>query len=330
MPPKVSERQLVIPGESVGVIHLKMTMAEVKAKLGEPKESKEQKDFIYWYYASKNWERVLAIKFKRTSEAGLGARVNSIEFNSPEFRLGTGNTVVHETSFYRNLPNWKESPAKFGRGTVLFEYRDRGLYVFADCDPNYSIAAIQDPGSGNIYSPDEKILERPVPPTDHPIPMVIDVGGGEGKFEISMSVVTKDKRRKLGSISAKKIGGTSKEIELADCEDPYQFSSGNGEFKCVADFIDTGDYNFDGYLDFSFLKDQSGSDANSTECYFLYDKKTKTFRYSADLSALVNADFDPKTKTISTHSTCGADCFEDETYKVINGVLQRAPVKSDQ
>ena len=80
------------------------------------------------------------------------------------------------------------------------------------------------------------------------------------------------------------------------------------------DSFEFGDYNFDGYEDFS-LDEGYGSLDNRSCWYFLFDPETKTFFLSGFYGA--NLEFHSDTKTITSRSRCcaGAQIFF-HTYKL--------------
>lgn len=83
--------------------------------------------------------------------------------------------------------------------------------------------------------------------------------------------------------------------------------------------ISTGDFNFDGVLDFSIFE-TSYSGANSSSLYYLYDKKSSKYIESGFTG--ISLEFDPKTKRIYERNQCcaGTQIMTAE-YKVVNNKM---------
>ncbi|MGL5336209.1 MAG: XAC2610-related protein [Enterovibrio sp.] len=81
---------------------------------------------------------------------------------------------------------------------------------------------------------------------------------------------------------------------------------------CLHNDLNVGDYNFDGFEDFSVFG-EAYSGPNTTSLYFLYDPDSKKFTYSKQLS-LISLAFDPATKTIISTNQSGPSITVD-TYK---------------
>lgn len=81
----------------------------------------------------------------------------------------------------------------------------------------------------------------------------------------------------------------------------------------LADIFCIDDYNFDGFDDFSLLRD-CGALGNSYSIYFLFDSNTNTF-IDAETSG-TNLDFDSESKTVTSCSRCCAGAAVTyQTYK---------------
>lgn len=103
----------------------------------------------------------------------------------------------------------------------------------------------------------------------------------------------------------------------------YQLITGydGDSHNTCEDQVEVLDVNFDGYLDISLPTQTGGAGPNSTEFFFLFDAKTKNFRFNQNLSDLVSAGFDPKHKEV-TSSWRGSCCDHgSETYRFIKGKM---------
>jgi hypothetical protein len=88
----------------------------------------------------------------------------------------------------------------------------------------------------------------------------------------------------------------------------------------------TADYNFDGYPDLA-LQATDVKD-NSTFCVWLFDPGTQRFVPSSQLSQLVNAVPDPKTRTVVSTKYPGCpSCYEREVFRWSQGQLE--PVRDE-
>lgn len=84
--------------------------------------------------------------------------------------------------------------------------------------------------------------------------------------------------------------------------------------------IGTGDFNFDGYSDFS-LFESSYAGTNTSSLYFLYNSKTKKY-FLSDISG-VSLEFDADSKNItSINSSQAGRSVTKETFKVKNNHMQ--------
>jgi len=83
--------------------------------------------------------------------------------------------------------------------------------------------------------------------------------------------------------------------------------------------IDTGDYNFDGFEDFSVFE-SSYAGPNTSRIYFLYNPKTRKYFESSYTGT--SLEFDSKTKRIYEHNQCCAGrSIERAEYKVVNNKM---------
>lgn len=83
--------------------------------------------------------------------------------------------------------------------------------------------------------------------------------------------------------------------------------------------IDTGDYNFDGFEDFSVFE-SSYAGPNTSRIYFLYNPKTRKYFQSSYTGT--SLEFDSKTKRIYEHNQCCAGrSIERAEYKVVNNKM---------
>ncbi|MDR1976761.1 MAG: hypothetical protein LBQ18_07185 [Campylobacteraceae bacterium] len=95
---------------------------------------------------------------------------------------------------------------------------------------------------------------------------------------------------------------------------------GNDAEYCAGYCIDTEDYNFDGYEDFS-LSRNSYAGSNADRIYFLYNPKKKEFFLSSFEG--VNLEFDHINKTItSTDICCMGSRVSKSVYKVANNKMK--------
>ncbi len=83
--------------------------------------------------------------------------------------------------------------------------------------------------------------------------------------------------------------------------------------------ISVGDYNFDGYEDFSVFE-TSYAGANTSSLYFLYGPETKMYFNSGYEGTSLS--FDPKTKTITEDNQCCAGSIVTrQVYTVVNNKM---------
>ena len=87
----------------------------------------------------------------------------------------------------------------------------------------------------------------------------------------------------------------------------------------AGDSFNIGDYNFDGYEDFSLWGYYCSSN-NSYSDYFLFDLETKTFFASEFYGT--NLEFDSDTKTITSHNRCCTGMGEMyATYQLVGNKM---------
>lgn len=85
------------------------------------------------------------------------------------------------------------------------------------------------------------------------------------------------------------------------------------------DEVSIGDYNFDGFIDFSIFE-HSYAGSNSSSLYFLYNPKTHKYFESSFVGT--SLDFDPKTKRIYEHNECCAgQSLMTAEYKVVRNKM---------
>jgi len=83
--------------------------------------------------------------------------------------------------------------------------------------------------------------------------------------------------------------------------------------------ISLGDYNFDGYLDFSVFE-HSYAGPNTSSVYFLYNPRTK--RYFKSSFSGVSLEFDTKSKTIfERNQCCGGSTITTAIYRVVKNKM---------
>jgi len=83
--------------------------------------------------------------------------------------------------------------------------------------------------------------------------------------------------------------------------------------------IGSGDFNFDGYEDFSLYAGFAAG-PNTVSLYILYDPETKTF-FKSEIGG-VSLEFDDSSKTIFERNQCCAGMYVTETtYKVVDNKM---------
>ena len=103
-----------------------------------------------------------------------------------------------------------------------------------------------------------------------------------------------------------------------------QLVTPDGEFDCELSggglhSVEVGDYNFDGFEDFSIFE-TSYAGPNTSSLYYLYDPNAKQFFKSSFEG--VSLEFDKKTKTISELNQCCAGRQQTlKKYKVVNNKM---------
>lgn len=141
--------------------------------------------------------------------------------------------------------------------------------------------------------------------------------GEEGtEREILQPVSLKGKYFKLIISKEKRVSGvkiiekkTDRLIQKIDVEGDFW-----GLFS-----LNIGDYNFDGFEDFSVFE-TSYAGPNTSRTYFLYNPKTEKF-FESGFSG-TSLEFDNKTKRIYEHNQCCAGRSVERTeYKVVNNKM---------
>lgn len=94
------------------------------------------------------------------------------------------------------------------------------------------------------------------------------------------------------------------------------------ELQCVYREFNSvliGDYNFDGYPDFSVFESFYAG-PNTSTLYFLYDPATDSFFESGFTG--ISLDFDPETKTVTEYDQCCAGRYiSNTTYEIVNNKM---------
>ncbi|MGI4866822.1 MAG: FG-GAP repeat protein [Janthinobacterium lividum] len=107
---------------------------------------------------------------------------------------------------------------------------------------------------------------------------------------------------------AKKNGRLVQQLAVADCQ-----------LLGFAHNVAVGDYNFDGYPDFSVFE-QSYAGPNTSSLYFLYNPVTKRFEESGFEG--VSLEFDAKDKRIyERNSCCAGTSVTTAVYKVVHNTM---------
>lgn len=141
-------------------------------------------------------------------------------------------------------------------------------------------------------------------------------GEEETEREILQPVSLKGKYFKLIISKEKRVSGvkiiekkTDRLIQKIDVEGDFW-----GLFS-----LNIGDYNFDGFEDFSVFE-TSYAGPNTSRTYFLYNPKTEKF-FESGFSG-TSLEFDNKTKRIYEHNQCCAGRSVERTeYKVVNNKM---------
>jgi outer membrane protein assembly factor BamE (lipoprotein component of BamABCDE complex) len=326
----VQRSNLVIPKKSVGFLEFGMSADAVRSKLGRPKISRKSLFTMSWTYTSKDQSKILVLDFWLGEKGESTPKLTAIQFNSPTFKLQNNASVIQSLDFYSTNSAWKAGRAsKRSKNQKVFSFQAGGLTVYGG-GGDKAVAAIATASDSNYKEPDAIFFQIGSQPR-HLAPMTVDIGNGEGKVELSATVLGKGFDSKLNEISFRRPGGKAKEIDISEC-DNVDFSVSNAQsgndVSVVSGFLESQDYNFDGYADLSLVDGIGGTGSNTSHCYFLYDKKYKTFVYSKDFSELATVELYPKTKTVISHNDMcgGGECYDEETYKVVNGALQHPPI----
>lgn len=323
---EVQPGNLVTPKKSVGFLEFGMSADVVRSKLGSPTMSRKSLSTMSWTYISKDQSKILVLDFWPGKKSDSPPKLMVIQFNSPTFKLQNNVSVIQSPDFYSTNSAWKaERVSEQYKNRKVFTFQAGGLTVYGGDGDKAAVTVAVAPNANN-EEPDNIFFQVGSQPK-HFAPMTVDIGNGEGKVEISATVLGKGFDSKLREISFRRPGGSAKEIDVSECDD-VDFSvsnaqSGNDATR-VSQFLASLDYNFDGYADLSLVNGMGGTGFNTSHCYFLYDKKKKTFVYSKDFSELTSMQTYPKTKTVISHNDLcgGGQCYEEETYKVIDGALQ--------
>ncbi len=110
-----------------------------------------------------------------------------------------------------------------------------------------------------------------------------------------------------------------------DHVDPYE----NIELRNAQRLLNTADYNFDGYQDLRLVSTKGVN--NVTYTIWLFDPKTRLFKYTAKLSSLSSPVPLPTRKIIrEMSSTCGGGDFTSREYSLQKGnlILVREVIQS--
>lgn len=88
------------------------------------------------------------------------------------------------------------------------------------------------------------------------------------------------------------------------------------------DMLTVIDANFDGRHDLAVAYSDGGSGPNSTDHFFLANRKTGQFEFHPELSALTQATINPN-RTVTSSSRNGCCQHTSETFRFIGGSLTR-------
>ncbi|HEX5329554.1 XAC2610-related protein [Sulfuricurvum sp.] len=81
------------------------------------------------------------------------------------------------------------------------------------------------------------------------------------------------------------------------------------------------DANFDGFPDLQIRAFDGGAGPNSVDYFYLYDPKTKTFKFDEQLSNFSQIGINVRTKSITSAYRDGCCHHVEETYRYFSGVL---------
>lgn len=99
------------------------------------------------------------------------------------------------------------------------------------------------------------------------------------------------------------------QVQSSDCQSFYTIS--------------VGDYNFDGFADFSTAGDYFAG-PNTTNNYYLYQPQTQQYRFNPQLSILVTLKFNQQSQIItSTNQCCAGSSITVDSYRWQKNILKK-------
>lgn len=92
--------------------------------------------------------------------------------------------------------------------------------------------------------------------------------------------------------------------------------SENGDGAVVlANGVDQGDFNFDGYLDFEGWMFEEGGSGGAPAVHFLFDPKTHRYLANSQLDQLWNTGYDDQQKVVRSYNRGGGMYSDAETWQ---------------
>ena len=175
------------------------------------------------------------------------------------------------------------------------------VVLFASGEHYRAVAQQVGPGQGK---------PKPLNPENARLNYFFSVRPGEKPFRFKVNL---DKTLTVTGVSVFRDGDSSPFQTLSACNSDLKDQL--TEYDESSEFLRHADLNFDGFEDLKLLIYYAPHLGKRVECIYLWDTKTGHFRYSPEVSDLVDPVAHPENKTISSWEDWMGGAYESSTYR---------------